>query len=65
MKTANVTWTKSDMVRVIVQALFNSDTPAKADNIHVKRMVANYTKPRLEEQLDRALKVLEQREMQA
>ena len=32
-------WTKNDLARVIVQALFNADQPSKADNIHVKRMM--------------------------
>ena len=30
-------WTKNDLARVIVQALFNLDQPAKADNFQVKR----------------------------
>ena len=34
-------WTKNDLARVIVQALFNADQPAKPDNIHVKRKQRN------------------------
>ena len=39
-------WTKLDLARVIVQALYKLDTPPKPTNIHVRRNL-RHKKPEL------------------
>lgn len=58
MLNNNINWTKNDMARVIVQALFNTDALPSADNIHVKRISA-HSSAHLFGRLQRAYTVLE------
>jgi hypothetical protein len=53
-------WTKIDLARVIVQALFNSDKPPAADNVNVKRQ-ARKSKDLLLQFAPRAIEALNQR----
>ena len=57
-------WTKNDLARVIVQAMFNADQPSKADNIHVKRMM-KHNKATLVLRADAAINIINRAKMQA
>jgi len=62
--TGNVTWSKCDMARVIVQALLNMDEPARADSFAVKQqMKRSYDS--LAAFMPLAHKALERKQMQS
>lgn len=54
-------WTKLDLARVIIQALYNLDEPPKPTNIHVKR-AQRHNKPWLIHQAEWAIEILYNRE---
>lgn len=56
-----VTWTKNDMARVIVQALRHMDGPAPADNWEVLQIAKTHKKARLEELLNQAVENIHRR----
>lgn len=60
---SEVTWTKNDMARVIVQALRFMDKPAAADNWEVLQIAKANNKARLEELLDQAINNIHRRQI--
>ena len=61
MKIGNVNWTKNDMARVILQALFNTEKAFAADHWRVVRMAKRFNQVQLHHQLKLAFNALESR----
>jgi len=51
-------WTKTDLARVINQALFGLDKPMNADHFRIKRMVKSNSKAALVRSCQKAINVM-------
>jgi len=61
MKIGDINWTKNDMARVIIQALYNMAAAPAADHWRVVRMAKRFNQVQLYRQLKLAFNSLEMR----